>query len=182
MLQITLDKKAFKALASDTRLDILKTLDGKKMGLKDISNATKLNKATLHEHLTKLHEADLVKRNERKGHKWVYYKLSWKAKSLLHPDNNKIVVMFSATFTLLFFGLIGIFNYVSDIFLVSSGSDMVFKTVSEKEDTINQLGREVIGINYNQLFLFIAVACLILFSILFVISIRKYNQNKTPKL
>jgi DNA-binding transcriptional ArsR family regulator len=62
MPKVTLDMAAFKALASDTRLDILKSLDGKKMSLKDISNATKLNKATLHEHLSKLHEAGLVKK------------------------------------------------------------------------------------------------------------------------
>ena len=67
MSKITLDKNAFKALASDTRLGILKTLDGKKMGLMDISKITNLNKATLHEHLTKLHEVGLVKRKERQG-------------------------------------------------------------------------------------------------------------------
>ncbi len=32
MTKITLDRETFKALASDTRLDILKTLDGKNMG------------------------------------------------------------------------------------------------------------------------------------------------------
>ncbi len=87
MAKVTLDKNSFKALASETRLDILRTLDGKKMGIKDISNATNLNKATLHEHLTKLHEAGLVKRKEREGHKWVYYKLSWKGASLFEYDH-----------------------------------------------------------------------------------------------
>ena len=92
MSKVTLDMSTFKALASDTRLDILRALDGKKMGLKDISQATKLNKATLHEHLTKLNEAGLVKRKEREGHKWVYYKLTWKGECLLHPENTRIVV------------------------------------------------------------------------------------------
>ena len=67
MSKVTLDINAFKALASDTRLDILRTLDGKKMSLKDISNATNLNKATLHEHLSKLNEAGLIKKKEREG-------------------------------------------------------------------------------------------------------------------
>jgi len=182
MPKITLDKNAFKALASDTRLGILKTLDGKKMGLMDISKVTNLNKATLHEHLTKLHEVGLVKRKERQGHKWVYYKLSWKGESLLHPDNNRIIVMFSATFLTMFFGIIGLINYVKENFVVSSGSDMVFKTVSETEDAINQAGGEVIGISQNQIFLYITMVCLILFSILFMISIRRYKQNKIQKL
>jgi len=67
MSKVTLDMDTFKALASDTRLDILRVLDGKNMSLKDISNATKLNKATLHEHLTKLHEAGLIREMDEKA-------------------------------------------------------------------------------------------------------------------
>lgn len=112
MTKITLDRETFKALASDTRLDILKTLDGKHMGLNEIAKVTNLNKATLHEHLTKLNEAGLIKRNERDGHKWVYYKLTWKGESLLHPENTKIVVLFATTFVALWVGLLQLIWYI----------------------------------------------------------------------
>lgn len=112
MPKITLDMNTFKALASDTRLDILRALDGKKMGLKDISQATRLNKATLHEHLTKLTDAGLVKKKDREGHKWVYYKLTWKGEGLLHPENSRIVVLFTTTFISLFFGIIFLFHFI----------------------------------------------------------------------
>jgi len=112
MTKITLDRETFKALASDTRLDILKTLDGKNMGLNEIAKVTNLNKATLHEHLTKLHDAGLIKRNERDGHKWVYYKLTWKGESLLHPENAKIVVLFTTTFVALWIGIIQLISYI----------------------------------------------------------------------
>jgi DNA-binding transcriptional ArsR family regulator len=112
MPKITLDMNTFKALASDTRLDILRALDGNKMGLKDISQKTKLNKATLHEHLTKLAEAGLVKKKEREGHKWVYYKLTWKGEGLLHPENSRIVVLFTTTFITLFLGIIFLFQFI----------------------------------------------------------------------
>ena len=115
MSKVTLDMNTFKALASDTRLDILRALDGKKMSLKDISNATKLNKATLHEHLAKLHEAGLVKRKEREGHKWVYYKLTWKGEGLLHPENTRIVVMFSITFFSLLLAVMLIVSFAQPI-------------------------------------------------------------------
>ncbi len=113
MPKVTLDREAFKALASDARLEILRTLDGKKMSLKDISKQTDLSKATLHEHLTKLAEAGLVKRKEREGHKWVYYKLSWKGESLLHPENARIVVLFGVTFVALWSGFIQLLWYAS---------------------------------------------------------------------
>jgi len=112
MTKITLDRETFKALASDTRLDILKTLDGKNMGLNEIAKVTSLNKATLHEHLAKLHEAGLIKRTERDGHKWVYYKLTWKGESLLHPENAKIVVLFTATFVALWVGIIQLISFI----------------------------------------------------------------------
>jgi len=117
MTKITIDMHTFKALASDTRLDILKALDGKKMSLNDICRATSLNKATLHEHLTKLYEAGLVKKNEREGHKWVYYKLSWKGEGLLHPENTKIVVLFSVTFISLLVGVMLLVNFAQPIIL-----------------------------------------------------------------
>ena len=112
MTKITLDRETFKALASDTRLDILKALDGKHMGLNEIAKVSNLNKATLHEHLTKLNEAGLIKRTERDGHKWVYYKLTWKGESLLHPENTKIVVLFTTTFVALWVGIIQLIWYI----------------------------------------------------------------------
>ncbi|RLF52065.1 MAG: hypothetical protein DRN24_03865 [Thermoplasmata archaeon] len=139
MPKITLDMDTFKALASDTRLDILKILDGKKMSLKELSKATKLNKATLHEHLTKLHEAGLVKRKEREGHKWVYYKLTWKGEGLLHPENNKIVVMFTATFITLAIGIIQFISYLRGVVVAKAvnfiGSDSTAIFLAEEKTT-----------------------------------------------
>jgi len=112
MPKVTLDMTAFKALASDTRLSILRALDGKKLNLKELCKETSLNKATLHEHLVKLNEAGLVKKKERDGHKWVYYKLTWRGEGLLHPENTRIVVMFSATFVALAAGIIQMFNFL----------------------------------------------------------------------
>ena len=105
MPKVTIDKETFKALASDTRLEILKALDGRKMNLSELSRKTGLSKTTILEHLNKLVEADLVKKIEREGHKWTYYKLSWKGSSLLHPENTKIVITFCLSFLLLFAGI-----------------------------------------------------------------------------
>jgi DNA-binding transcriptional ArsR family regulator len=123
MTKITLDRETFKALASDTRLDILKTLDGRNLGLSEIAKVTNLNKATLHEHLAKLNEAGLIKRTERDGHKWVYYKLTWKGESLLHPENTKIVVLFTTTFIALWVGIIQLILYIKGT-VVNLGYDI----------------------------------------------------------
>ena len=169
MPKVTLDKEMFKALASDTRLDIIRVLDGKQLGLNDISNATNLNKATLHEHLTKLHEAGLVKRKEREGHKWVYYKLSWKGASLLHPENTRIVIMFTSTFVILFFGIAGILNYIQSLISIERGSDMLYTNAQDEVNkTLITFGEKSFYTVQNPIFIYFSIVCLTLFFVLMV--------------
>ena len=182
MLKITLDMDTFKALASDTRVDILKTLDGKRMSLKDIGKIVNLNKATLHVHLAKLHDAGLVKRKERKGHKWVYYKLSWKGASLLHPENTRIVVMFGLTFITLFFGIIGLVNFMSQYMTTRQDSDLMYGQKLEwVNDTIPNFAMGLSSSGQNPILLYIAIGCLTIFTILMVLSVWRYRKNKISK-
>jgi len=183
MAKVTLDRDAFKALASDTRLKILRSLDGKKMTVTELSAVTKMNKATMHEHLSKLHAVGLIKRKEREGHKWVYYKLSWKGSSLLHPENNRIVVMFSATFLVLIAGIGGFINHVSQLGPVVSKYDAIEETKNYDMNDAVMLGGERAGdIGTNPFFLYIAIVCIIAFLVLLVISYKRYQFNKKPKL
>jgi DNA-binding transcriptional ArsR family regulator len=94
--KITLDQKTFKALASETRIDILKTLDSGQKTVSDISRMLNMNKATILEHIEKLREVGLVKRMED-HRKWVYYRLSFSGKNLLHPERIKIAILLSIT-------------------------------------------------------------------------------------
>lgn len=203
MAKVTLDKETFKALASDTRLDILRTLDGKKLGLNDISKATNLNKATLHEHLSKLNQVGLVKKKEREGHKWVYYKLTWKGENLLHPENTKIVVLFAITFISLWAGIIQMIWYVKgtvmnmgyDAFYENEAAGDGMKTgtndsVIPAMDSIPENSRLLLDnsdgamnvLYQNPLFLYIALACFIIFTIVLCVAIWRLWKNKTPKL
>jgi DNA-binding transcriptional ArsR family regulator len=144
MTKVTLDMNTFKALASNTRLDILKALDGKKLNLKDISKITNLNKATLHEHLVKLNEAGLVKKKEREGHKWVYYKLTWKGEGLLHPENTRIVVLFTTSLLTLFLGIVMLVNYVKGYIVgkavnyIGSDSTLIYEAETDGLNIIPQ--------------------------------------------
>ena len=185
MSKVTLDISAFKALASETRLEILRTLDGKKMSLNDVCEQLKLNKVTLHEHLEKLTEAGLVNRKEREGHKWVYYKLSWKGESLLHPENTKIVVMFSLTFVTLFLGIAGFINFLRDKTIAARSSEVLYENTPILKDTIGDGENLMLGasqISENPIFLYIAIGCFVIFTVLMILSVWRFNKNKKPKL
>jgi DNA-binding transcriptional ArsR family regulator len=195
MPKLTLDMITFKALASDTRLEILKALDGKKLNLKELSGLTKLNKATLHEHLGKLYDVGLIKRNEREGHKWVYYKLTWKGESLLHPENTRIVVMFSTTFVALALGIIHLINYTRSKIDISldrnlnrdgkfflNESDKVGETISGNNDTLSPFIDNNLTVSHEPIFLYVSIIFFIIFIIFSVFSIWRYKKNRNLKL
>lgn len=109
--KIVLDQESFKALASDTRIEILKKLDNTQLTVTDLANAMLVNKSAVHKHLTRLVEAGLVKKKEGER-KWVYYTLSLKGAQLLHPERVQIALMLAATAVAVTFGLIQIMGYL----------------------------------------------------------------------
>lgn len=93
--KITLDRAVFKALASDTRLDILKALDVRQKTVTELAKELELNKATVFEHLEKLAEVDLIQKLEDER-KWVYWQLTWKGRRLLHPETITLALLLSS--------------------------------------------------------------------------------------
>lgn len=89
MAKVTLDKEMFKALASETRLDVLHALDERRKTTTEIASELELNKATVHEHLKLLTTVGLVKKIDE-GRKWIYHELTWDGRKLLHPDQGTI--------------------------------------------------------------------------------------------
>ena len=97
MDKITLDRDTFKALASDTRLDILKALDVRQKTVTELAKELDLNKATVFEHLEKLEAVALIQRIEEDvERKWVYWQLSWKGRRLLHPEAITLALLLSS--------------------------------------------------------------------------------------
>lgn len=84
--KITLDAETFKALASSTRLTVLKALDERRKTLSELARDLTLNKATVHEHLQLLLAAELVRKRDDEGRKWIYYELTWTGQRILHPE------------------------------------------------------------------------------------------------
>lgn len=96
MDKITLDRETFKALASDTRLLLLKALDERQKTVTELAKELDLNKSTLLEHLEKLEAAGLVQKVEQDvERKWVYWQLSWTGRRLLHPESIKLALLLS---------------------------------------------------------------------------------------
>jgi DNA-binding transcriptional ArsR family regulator len=165
MGKLTLDQSAFKALSSETRLEILKRLDGRQKTLSDLSKEMDLTKATLHEHLNKLTEAELVSRREREGHKLVYYKLSWKGASLLHPEKTYIGVMLSSAAASIIVGMVALVRYLT--FKRPEAVETFNITKGPTEEAIDP-----------DLLLIIAVVLISIFAILLAASIVLHRKGR----
>jgi len=101
-MRVVLDKKSLFALASDTRLEILKSLQHMRRTVSQLSEEMQMDKAGVHRHLKKLEEGGLVKRYE--DHGFVYYGLTWMGRDLMSPnENTKIVIMISTSWLLVIF-------------------------------------------------------------------------------
>ena len=101
-----IDRKTLKALAADTRLDILKSLSYRRKMPSELSKELKLAPSTVIEHLNRLEEADLVKREET-GHKWIYYNLTEKGESLIKPRvPMQFVIVLSVSLIVIFAGFV----------------------------------------------------------------------------
>ena len=90
--KITLDREAFKTLASKTRVDILKSLDRRRKMLAELSKEFGMSPSTIKEHMDNLSRAGLVVQIDD-GHKWKYYELTKKGKEIVNPTGSRIFIV-----------------------------------------------------------------------------------------
>src|SRR3989338_3110689 len=93
---IILDRSSFKALASDTRISILKLLLLRKHTLTEISSSLNLAHPSVKDHMNALVSAGLVERFDE-GRKWKYYGLTSKGRGVLQPERKTILVLLTTT-------------------------------------------------------------------------------------
>ncbi len=94
--KILIDKETLKAIAVDTRLNILKLLLKKKYTLSDFASILGLGVSTIKEHLDILLKAGLIKKEDTER-KWKYYSLTFKGKRLIEPREIKVLFAFITT-------------------------------------------------------------------------------------
>ena len=115
-MKVELDKKALFALASDSRMEILKALQPQRRTVAQLADQLGIDKSAVHRHLKKLEEGELVTRYE--DHGFVYYGLSWKARDVISPgENTKIVIVFSLTLMMIVGAIAALMTSLSQVAL-----------------------------------------------------------------
>ena len=109
--KIVLDQKTFKALANNTRVEILKELSKRRKTQTELAHALGLSVVTIKEHLGKMSDVHLIKQKDD-GHKWKYYDLTEKGKCVLFPERKKILIVLISILFVASFALFSTFNDV----------------------------------------------------------------------
>lgn len=89
--KVTLDQASFRALASETRIAILRALSQKPHTLTDLANHLQISKPGVMKHLDLLQEAGLVSRDPPER-KWILYRLTTKGERILDPNRTRIAL------------------------------------------------------------------------------------------
>lgn len=87
--KITIDRGTFKALAADSRIEILKMLDEHKLTLTDLAQKLGMSPSTVKEHLDRLDSAGLIELIPGDT-KWKYYRLTRKGRNILNPYETRV--------------------------------------------------------------------------------------------
>ena len=171
-MRVELDKKSIFALASDTRMEILKTLQPMRRTVTQLSEALNIDKGAVHRHLKKMEEGGLVKRYE--DHGFVYYGLTWKARDLVVPnESTRIVIVLSAVWIL----SLAIVFFVSAGLLAEGGDDDLIDIVPgyhEAADAVSDSSAEV----EQQLYWVVPVS--ILGAVLVALCVMAYKMLRIP--
>jgi DNA-binding transcriptional ArsR family regulator len=125
-----IDRKTLKALAADTRLDILKSLGKRRKTPSELSKELNLATSTVTEHLDKLEEASLIRREET-GHKWIYYSLTPKGINLVKPKY-PVQFILIISITIVIISATSIFIYGNYSQMSATGSDTLSVPMTQR--------------------------------------------------
>lgn len=168
--KVILDRESFKALSSETRISILKALDGKRMTVTQLSEELKISKPALLKHMDALIEAKLISKEE-KARKWMYYDLTFKGKNVLHPERVAVTVLLSTAIVSLGGAIFGFLK-----FLFGSRATG-FGTATEGDAFL--LGNQA-SLGPDFIALFIGIVLIVIFSVLLASAIlikKKYARK-----
>lgn len=136
-MKVELDKRSLYALASDTRLEILKSLRSNRRTVSQLAELLAIDKAAVHRHLKKLEEGGFVVRTE--DHGFVYYALTWRSRDILNPnDKTRIVILISLA-------LVCLLAMVIVVLMSAPPPSMMSETTDHASDAQDGGSRDVTG-------------------------------------
>jgi NADH:ubiquinone oxidoreductase subunit H len=124
--------------------------------------------------MSKLVEGGFVKKQEREGHKWVFYELTWKGQCLLHPENSKIVILFSCTIASFTFGIFAMIAFMREY---------IFSPLARTSQYGGPVGQpSSFGFSPGIGWVVLTIVGFVFFVVLLSVSFWRYKKNRSIKI
>ncbi|MFH1587846.1 MAG: Ig-like domain-containing protein [Candidatus Diapherotrites archaeon] len=145
--QLTISSDEFKALSSEARTEILKSLYERRHTLTELAAKRNISLASMKRHLELLEESQLIHQIDE-GRKWKYYELTEKGKKLLNTQKIPIQVVLILSASVLLLGFMFILGSASLYFILSNPMGNNFAVTDFiKTNFSGLLGTDAIGNN-----------------------------------
>ncbi len=145
MNEIILRKEEFKALSSDTRIELIRLLKERNYTLSEMSAKLKMSSPTIKQHLDTLAHSDLIEQKDE-GRKWKYYSLTRKGKKLIEPETPKIMILWAATLL----GVLSIFFLAFSITENPFSEEIKIQNTFSASETLKTTGANQVSDSYAE--------------------------------
>jgi DNA-binding transcriptional ArsR family regulator len=170
--RIVLDRESFKALAVDSRINILKHLDERPHTLTELAAVLSLSHGTVKEHLEVLESSSLILKQDE-GRKWKYYTLTDKGRTLVNPRG--ATVFFSFMFSLIATLILGLSLMIRTFLESKSDNFMMLRT--ESDAMMPMIANEVPITNTPDALFIVFLLVSIVTIALFIVAIKQERQK-----
>lgn len=179
--KVFLPIQTFKNLVSEDTLCILQQLDTHKLSVNQLIEKTNLSRNQIKSQLQKLLDSKLIK--EKHNHQLPQYSLTFKGSSLLHPENSRILVLFTASILTLLISIGSIIHWISQS---AQTQNPPITLLQESDNVAKGPGRFVVTETtqniHDPFYSIIAIIGIVLFIILISITYWRYKKNKSQAL
>jgi predicted transcriptional regulator len=173
--------QTFKNLISEDTLQIIQLLDKHSFSLHQLKEKTGISQERIQMQLEKLIDGNVIKTKRTKNP--IQYTLTFKGSSLLHPENNRIMVLFSASLVTL---VISASSFIYWITQKTPTPEDGIHLLQESDRVVNgpvkTFASETAQNVQDPLFSTVAVIGIVVFITLISITFWRYQKNKSQAL
>lgn len=173
--------QTFKNLVSEDTLRILQVLDKHNLTSDQLSTITKIPRNRLQSQLQRLSDGKLIKTKKQNDRD--HYSLSFKGSSLLHPENSRIMVLFSASIITLLLSIGSMIHWISQTFLPPENeTNLLQEADNVVKGPLSVFATETTQNVQDPWYSIIALIGITLFVVLISVTMWRYQKNKSLAL
>lgn len=167
-------------LISNETKKVLHHLDSKNLTDEELQKETNISEDELHHQLTNLVNGNLIKKKQKQD--TFYYSLTYKGSCILHPENSRILLLYGLSMFSLTLALAHVIHWIRQTMQTSQKTVVIPNNRLFFDKGSSVLATETMEQVTNPMISPIVLVGFVLFIILIIVTIWRYQKNKALAL